>query len=722
MKKFLELVAWVATFMNFDPNSKESLEFSEEEKSKLDAQAGIPGFAEKFVQQFNDHKASEDNEAAQEMINQFMTETAGAGAEGSEAGDGAETVSGAEGSAKPAKKEKQNLTAMVKGLISTVSKQGTDIATLKQENEILAGEAEPDASIKKIKGNTPMKNNNAHSKTHLFASDASWNQFDGRPWNQAAKAGEVKSSSWNDVNIAKINSDLGAYARQNSGAILDLLMDGLSIPSHWEVISGVTDEHIFVSVATGDVTQAYKSQWLPNNNQTFEAIKNKVFDIQIDATWTVDQLKQIERSYLQQFFNKTSSPFKEDFVAFLAEKLIAKARKEDKIAVFKGVHYQTPSTATAPGRFINKMDGMLKVMDRYRGKAYKAHELGTPTDANVLDYINGWVRSLPYDFRVTPDLKLGLSDYWHKAYHRSRELSKGTNTDYKRDESFVEDYSNIQFVPHAQLEGQDFMYITTDDNLGVMFNVKGEESMLQMEKRKRNIDAYADYKFGFFVKALGATDADGNALGFDDQIFFSNDVEVLQDVYVPSDANDATPSVKAHNALIVGAQNTAATNITKIDDVADGQYVYLYGDSDVNVSTVKNGANIILDAGDFALTKGNLIKLRGLAGGKVIEISRKVAGAVPNVEAFILADGATTADAANGTIFKTVANAAPTAFTDIENAIAGEKYTIKGGSNTNATTIANGGKFLLTAAMTLTDLSFIVLEYNGQKFIEYSRG
>lgn len=707
--------------INLEDNVKnnEELDLSDEQKTQLDAAAKIEGFAEKFMSDFNSALTADgDNAEAIAAIEAYMNENSDEEEDTSEASEDGDAEAG------DSEKGKKSASSLVKQLIGRQAKLEGQLKTLEADNKKLGDLPEGDETVEKIKASVMKNNKVAHSKTHLFAkNDAPWNAFEGRPWNAAARDGKLSAdTNWGPADISKINEDLGAYARKNAESIFSLLMDGLEIPSHWRVVSGITDEAIMLSIVTGEITQGFKSQWLPKNNQRFEPIKNKIFDIQIDATWTVTQLKAIERSYLQQFFAKTSSPYKEDFVSFLISELIKKARKEDKIAVFKGVFYQTPEDATKAGRFINKMDGMLKVLSRYRNVLYKSHAIGRPTDENVYDYVNNWVKSLPYDVRILP-LVLGLSDYWHKAYHNARERAKGTNNDYQRNETSVEQYNNIRFVPHAQLEGQDFMYITTEDNLGIMINKAGEESTITLERRKRNIDGYADYKLGFFVQALGATKSDGvTPLGYDHQIFFSNDVEVLQDVYVPVAANDATPSVKDHNALIIGSTNTAATSITAIDDVKEGQYVYLFGDSDVNVSTVKSNANIILDGGDFVLNNGNLLKLRGLAGGKLIEISRTLADEEPDVEEVLLAADATTADASLGTVFVTQANTVATALTDITNAVAGEKYTIKGGSSVNATTIANGGKFFLTAAMNLTEGAFLTVEYNGTKFVEFARG
>ena len=64
-----------------------------------------------------------------------------------------------------------------------------------------------------------------------------------------------------------------------------------------------------------------------------------------------------------------------------------------------------------------------------------------------------------------------------------------------------------------------------------------------------------------------------------------------------------------------------------------------------------------------------------------------------NKHATTLADGATTANAEDNFFFVTGANAAPTAFTDIENAKKGVVYIIETADATNATSITKSGRF-----------------------------
>lgn len=720
MKKiWLKLLPMVANFMQFDPKSQEPLNFSDEQKEKLDKHANQEGFAEAFMKHFNEEHL-QANEQALEAYNDFMKQFNASNPPVEGSGD--EDEPNAE---LPTTDEKsvgaalQSLVQKAEGLIKTNAQLAADNKKLKD----LPEDDVPEAIIEMNPNNTKAVK---HSKTHLFASNQSYDSLD-RPWNKNvvdAQNGTLKpgaSTNWNKVNIDKLNEDLGAYSRRNSNEILDLFMDGYDIPEYWEVISNIQDQHVFTSIATGDITQAFKKGWLPKNKQRFVPIINKIFDKQIDVTWEASELKSIEKSWLNMFFNEGSTPYKDSFALFLFKKLMAKARKEDKISIFTGVYSDPEIQPGVAGHFKNSMDGFLKKIQDNRGVTYKPHDLPKLTPSNTYDVLKKWCNEqLPIDIRTSP-LKLGLGEDVHKWYIDGREAAKGTITDYKKETHYVEGRTNIEFETHKQLEGTGFVYITTDDNVGLMVDVLGEEERLTVEKSKREINAFADWKLGVYIKAFGAK-VDANApMTYEDQIFFSNNDELLTDVYVPVASNDATPSVSEHYALRIGGNNTSATDITNFDDVNNGDYIYLYGDADSNYSTVKNNANIILSDGDFELAKGNTMTLVA-SNGKLLEYSRTVASEVSLETKVQLAADATSVSAESGTWFVTNANTAATAFTNISDAIDGEVYTIEGGSDTDSTTIASGGNFLLTAAFTASNGAYIKVRYNGSKFVEVSRG
>lgn len=725
MKKwFLNALPFVAALIGFDPEAKEKLELSQEDKDKLDQDSGLEGFADAFMKYYNENYAVDQGEANQ-AYEQFMREynASEPPVEGSEGNNGGKKPK-AEHQEVPKGDEKslvQQLKEVIKAgekLLQTNEEQAATIEKLKN----LPEEDTPEAKVPTGKS---KENQMKHSTTHLFGSGHSYDSLN-RPWNRAAADGKIKSATvWDKVNIDKLNEDLGAYSRRNSSEIMSMIMDGYDIPEHWFNISNIQDEHVFAMIATGEITQGFKKSWLPKNKQRFVPIKNKVFDKQIDITWQPSELKSIEKSWLNQFFNEGSTPYKMSFAAYLWNELLKQARKEDKISIFKGVHYDTENLPEGvAGSFLNSMSGYLKLVEQNRGVTYLAHDLPVLTPANTYDVIQDWVENkLPIDFKNQPGLKLQLGTDTHRWYVESRESKKGLIQDYQRNATTVEKFPNIEFVPIPQFEGIGHIDIQPEGNCGLMFDKPGEEGMLTVETNRRAIDAFADYKQGVGFKAFGAK-VDPNAeLDYNDQIFFSNNVDLASNTFVPVAQNDATPSVKDHGSLLIGSNNTAATNITQLDDVVAGKTYVLRGNADANISTVKDGANIFLKGdADFPLNDGNEIVLIGLVGGKVIEFSRKVAGEVAEPEKVELGDGATTADAQNGTHFITVENTGATAITNITNAVASEVYTIEGGSDTNSSTIADGGNFLLTAAFSAALGAYIKLKYNGSIFVEIERG
>ncbi|KAB8156158.1 hypothetical protein EZY14_002765 [Kordia sp. TARA_039_SRF] len=726
IKNWASIQANALQCLGLEASHNKLLNLSADEKEKLNKFAAGNKepvgdqlkFADIFAAEFNRLiTANQDEAQASQMYADFVKDVQAA--ENTPTGeDDAPIVPDADG-----KTVAQQMQELIKANTDLLAKNK------EQEGQIAALEKDPEPGVPEaiVTGNAQQSKQVKYTATHLFGSGQSYDSAE-RPWNASAieglKAGVIPkaSTTFDPVNIAKLNEDLGAYARRNTTEIMSMLMDGNDIPSHWNIISGISDQLTFTSITTGSVTQAYKNSFLPNNKQRFVPIINKVFDKQIDIKWESKDLKQIEKSWLQQFFKPSSNPYDTSFPLFLIRELLKQARKEDKISIFKGVYADPAIHEGVAGSYLNAMDGLLKICLNNRDVNYLSYKLGEPTETNIFDYVESFVKRLPYDFRINPNLVLGLSQDLHIAYHKIREQQQGTNVNYNPDDSYVNKYQNIKFVPHAQLNGSGFMYVTTDDNIGLMNHVNGEDSIVRLENYERSIKGMADYKLGVYVKAFGAAVDPNAALTYEDQIFFSNDVEILTDVYVPVAKNDATPSVATHHALTVGALNTTATNITQLDDVVAGQEYYLHGNPDTFPSTLVAGANVVLLDGNFTLASGNVIKLIGYDGGKVVEYSRTEASAVVSTEQITVAADATTYDATAGTYFVTNANTGATALANITNAVEGEKYTIKIGSETNGTTVATNTNFTLVGGTFNSVLnSTITFLYNGVKFIETSR-
>ncbi|WP_271407280.1 hypothetical protein [Tenacibaculum soleae] len=708
--KFEKIKALVYGYLNIDAANKEPLNLTAEQKSTLDAQVKKEGFAEKFEARHNEAiEAEKDNQEAISQIDAFMEES-GDGAAASE--DPNEAPSADDGADK-------SLSAKVTGLTASLKAERT--ARLKAEQTVnkLKGVAEAD-NPETIHGN--LKQTMQHSTTHLNATNNSWDAFEGRSWNQlAAGLPGAAATNWNTANIDKLNTDIQDYFRKDPKKLHSTFMDGLELPKYWKLISGVSDEYIFTTISTGEITQGLKIKWLPKNNASFSAQKGKVRDIQIDIEFKGDELKKLEKSYLNNFFNEGSTPFKDGFILYVVKELMKQARKEDKIVIGKGVYFPNENAET-PGSFLNNFSGVIKLITDARDVFFKSFKLGKPTDLNVHGYVDNFVKKLPHDIRILPGLVFYMSPTWLKSYNEARRREKGRDQDFSGGIMHVDGYANIEILAYDQLEGYDLFFLTTEDNISILTDKPGENGVLSFQKDVRNTRALGDYKLGTFIAMFGRK-LIGKTSTYENQLFFSNDVEVLTDVYVPVEKNNATPSLKWHNSLMVGANNTSATNITDFTDAQINSRIYLLGNADENYSTVKNNAKISLLNNDCVLEKGKLLVLYVKLDGTFQELYREDTAVTELEEAtVVLENDVTMIDASVGTRFATQSNTQATTINSITNAIDGETYRIEGAGTRNATTIANSGIFALSAEMTLSDGKFIELYYNGSKFIETARG
>ena len=181
---------------------------------------------------------------------------------------------------------------------------------------------------------------------------------------------------------------------------------------------------------------------------------------------------------------------------------------------------------------------------------------------------------------------------------------------------------------------------------------------------------------------------------------------------------DKNPDATVHTSIQTVA-NTSKLAITDITNAEVGQVITLKcGSTDKGVEIAKADKFSLISA-KWDPAKGDTIMLMKRADGKFIEIGRATAA----TDALQFADDDATPSVANGTVFVTGANTGATAITKLDDAEVGTTYTIYGAGSTHASTIANSGNFVLTAAMTLSEGHFIKLvAASDNKFYEVERG
>ena len=584
-------------------------------------------------------------------------------------------------------------------LVQAIAKKNNEQAAQIQK---LIADPEGDVPSAIIQGNSKKI---THSASHLFGSTKAYDAFEERNWNARAAGLTTAATNFTDQpTVQKLNNDLDLYFRENPEELKSLHRDNFGLPAFWNKRTKVDDKVADATIATAEISQARKLPWLPKNRQIIKPEEGQIFPIQIDIEYVGYFLQKIEASWLNMMNKEGSQPYKTSFVRFLVSEIDKKARQEDRIATIKGVYVETPEDATTPGRFINRQNGLLYLAQQARDvtKKYRPFDLGMPTPTNIVDYVDNFIKQLPYDVRTQQGLVLYLSDFWLKAYKRRSETLFGGNNDYTGYPTNPKDYNNIKFEVLVDMEGSDFMFMTFDDNIEVLENIPAEKSMYHFEYLKRMVYIWADYKMGVRFLHIGNPVVEGDPLEFSVQTVWSNTAPVFpKDFFVPVN-DDATGKVKVNFKNLYVTKDWA-TDITEFTNTTPGTIIKIKGDTQLAaVKNVVDGAKVDLVANaSFNLKSGGTLTLYVNADGTVKELARTAAPET-NVVADVNFDAATV-DANSGSIFR-YNGAATKAITGIQNGVEGKTIRIYGTDTASVDLIfADAATINVASAATLLD-------------------
>ena len=584
-------------------------------------------------------------------------------------------------------------------LVQAIAKKNNEQAAQIQK---LIADPEGDVPSAIIQGNSKKI---THSASHLFGSTKAYDAFEERNWNARAAGLTTAATNFTDQpTVQKLNNDLDLYFRENPEELKSLHRDNFGLPAFWNKRTKVDDKVADATIATAEISQARKLPWLPKNRQIIKPEEGQIFPIQIDIEYVGYFLQKIEASWLNMMNKEGSQPYKTSFVRFLVSEIDKKARQEDRIATIKGVYVETPEDATTPGRFINRQNGLLYLAQQARDvtKKYRPFDLGMPTPTNIVDYVDNFIKQLPYDVRTQQGLVLYLSDFWLKAYKRRSETLFGGNNDYTGYPTNPKDYNNIKFEVLVDMEGSDFMFMTFDDNIEVLENIPAEKSMYHFEYLKRMVYIWADYKMGVRFLHIGNPVVEGDPLEFSVQTVWSNTAPVFpKDFFVPVN-DDATGKVKVNFKNLYVTKDWA-TDITEFTNTTPGTIIKIKGDTQLAaVKNVVDGAKVdLVGNASFNLKSGGTLTLYVNADGTVKELARTAAPET-NVVADVNFDAATV-DANSGSIFR-YNGAATKAITGIQNGVEGKTIKIFGTDAVSVdVTFSDTGNINVASAATLLD-------------------
>jgi len=588
----------------------------------------------------------------------------------------------------------------------------TSMSAMKKKNEEL--EAAVQQLMKEPEGDIPTaiirhlgKGTMEHSATHLFASNKTYDAIDKRPWNARAAKGGLKATTFrDDSEIPLLKGDLEHFVRENPEVIESLFNDTETLPSEWDYASNVQDQISSGYVIPAEIVQGRKKGWAPKNNFHFDTETGMVYRKKIDITFDGFELQQLENTWIGKIKNMDGShPWKLSFVAFLLSELTKQQIVDDRIAQINGI-FAVGGDADSPGDAVNSQHGIRYLWYYYRDvlKKYRAASIGVPTEANIVEYVEKLIMTVPEEHRKNQGLEIEISDRWKRAYNKK--AGDLYNLQYSTDQGKKEysldhpiDRPNFKFQVLKDQTQTDFIGITYSKNIQVMEYKPEEKNRFTFTYEKRNMNIFADYRLGIRFIFVGTKVKAGDPKLFEKQMLWSNDVPVFgPETKVPIFDNESGTVKIVYKNMVV--DKAWKTDITEFEgDFVPGQVLTITGNTSLaSTKNLKDAAPFDLQ-GDYPLNTGGTITLFVNEDKTLTELSRTITA--PAVASTDVTFTAGAIDADTGKVFRYNGTASTTAFTSIINGVEGQSIRIYGKAANAALTVATAGNIKVTSSVTL---------------------
>ncbi len=633
-------------------------------------------------------------------------------------------------------KDKADAQAAEKARIATeLSQANATVSSQKEAIEALSKKPEPEPNGKA--GSVATDHNGwtpTGKDTHLFGENHSFLAIDSsRPYNMRAYAAMaarygIQVSGVREaesLDYSQLKSDLGDYYRiRKQDRIQSFLQELPSLTKIFNLESGYQDQAVLVNLfLTDEFSQADSTSLgssfdsMVKGGYKFEPEVITMYDVMFVHKFSA--MKELEKGWIGYLNREGSSTMKWSFIEYILVETAKKLKNEQEIRRIRGIR-KNP-TVNVSGTSLGAANGLLKfIKNQIAAFKVKAFSMGEWNSGNIANHIYTGTQMVPEVLRDSGRIILYMSTDALSMYHKNLETLYGMNQDYAANIQYVKEYPSVKIVAIPGMAPSKRMVWTLENNFALFEDKPGEMLNFQLEQQDWTLKVWSNWRESFWAYLTGKKYASAAEMPSDysTQLIFCNDVDEPADYYVAMEKDDTTPSVANHSSL-VSVANTESKAITGIDDCAVEQEVRLKRGVGTYGITIAASGNFSLITAAWNPAVGDTIILKKRADGKFIELNRTTA--TSDATAFA-ADDATPSVAGNS-VFITDANTQATAITTLDNAATGVVYTIHGAGSTNASTIANSGNFVLTAAMTLSAGAYIKLQkssVNG-KFYEISR-
>lgn len=564
-----------------------------------------------------------------------------------------------------------------------------------------------------------------------------------RPYNLRAKAALLANegkmlavSVPNSVDYKTLQDDLGAFYRTRwSDRLQSYLVKLPTITKIFPTESGHQDLETLTNLWLGEFSQPDNSE-----NSEFDKVTKGSYEFGHETlrmygvmfVHKFKSLKALEKSWIGYLNREGSNPVKLSFIEYLLVKTTEKLHNEREQRYINGV--RKDPDPDVPGRAMEAADGIYEyIRKRVEGHTdftpdggttgttvYQIKPFNLPriTAANIGEVFYQGTSMIPSVFRDTGKICLYIPSWMLPLYHKYNEAHFGQNTDYKAGITYVKEFPAVKIVTLPNADNHHRIIWTIEDNIRTFDHVAGEMLRFTLEQQDWTVKVWSNWKESIQAEVVGYKYTDPLAMDGSRQLIWCNDYDRPDTYFIEAD-RDKNPSALLHSSIVTVA-NSKEFEITDIADAQVGRLISLKCGADgENGVTIKKAEKFSLLSAAWTPKKGDVITLMKRADGKFIEVSRSTAAA----ESYQFDANEATPSLKGATVFVTGENTAATAITDLVDAIPGTLYTIHGSGTTHASTIANGGNFVLTAPITLKAGTFIKLvKGDDNKFYEVARG
>lgn len=562
-----------------------------------------------------------------------------------------------------------------------------------------------------------------------------------RPYNQRARAAMLAAQGMQmpvavsqSVDYSTLREDLGAFYRQTwRDKIQSMLVELPSCESIFPLESGYQDLATLPNVWLGEFSQAQ------NTDSDFDKVTKGSYELGAETlrmskvmfSYKFKKLDELEKSWIGYLNREGSNVIKMSFIEFLLAETAKKLHNERELRRINGV--RRDPKLNEPGQALEAADGFYESVRKWcegyvdftpnggqTGRTVyqvKPFDLEKITDANISDVVYQGTSMVPAHIRDTGRLVLYMPSALVAKYHKCNETKYGMNQDYAGPKMCVKEYTNVRIIPVPNADNHNRLVWTIEGNIKLYEHVAGEMLNFAIEQQDWSLKVWSTWKEGIWAEAIGYKYTDRNLMDGSRQMVWCNNEDRPSTYYQPG-RRDAQPDVTI-NRNVETVANSSVLTITDIAGAQVGVPVAIRcGAGGEQGVRIEKAGNFELIAADWTPAQGDVIRLIKRADGKFVELERTTAA----TGAYAFAADATAPSVAGANIFVTGVNTKATALTDLADAVSGEVYTIYGTGAANATTVANGGKFVLTDAITLKEGAMLqVVKAADGKFYEIAR-